>query len=59
MSEQTKNKLEIPDLTARDYMAIYFAAGALSNPDIDFDNNWEAARAAYRLADAMLEVREE
>ncbi len=44
--------------TLRDYFAAAIAQGMLASGD-QWRNSWDLARDAYKIADAMLEIREE
>lgn len=43
--------------TLRDFFAANALQAILNNPDNFGHNPWELSRIAYRVADAMLEVR--
>ena len=46
------------DPTLRDYFAAAIVQGLLSRDD-SWHNPWDIARDAYKIADAMLDIREE
>lgn len=50
---------EISELNSRDLFAAFAMQAILSGHDGTHTNRWELARDAYRVADAMLEIREE
>jgi hypothetical protein len=47
------------ELTSRDLFAVFAMQAILSGHEGSHTNRWELARDAYRVADAMLEMREE
>jgi hypothetical protein len=47
------------ELTSRDLFAVFAMQAILSGHEGHHTNRWELARDAYRVADAMLEMREE
>lgn len=47
------------DLNARDLFAAFAMQAILSGHEGSHTNRWELARDAYRVADAMLEMRNE
>ena len=46
------------DPTLRDYFAAAIVQGLLSRDD-SWHNPWDIARDAYKIADAMMDIREE
>lgn len=46
-------------ITLRDYLAVMCANGILSNPGTPSNTPYQVAGEAYRLADALLEVRDQ
>jgi hypothetical protein len=64
MNNNANNKPEkhlviTDELSMRDYFAAQAMAALVSREERVSFNQWELARDAYRLADAMLEVRGE
>ena len=53
-----KNTMAFPG-TLRDWFAGQALTGVLSNSNMTFERNNEAAEVAYAVADAMLEARSE
>lgn len=47
------------ELTSRDLFAAFAMQAILSGHEGTHTNRWELARDAYRVADAMLKMREE
>lgn len=47
------------ELTSRDLFAVFAMQAILSGHEGTHTNRWELARDAYRVADAMLKMREE
>ena len=47
------------ELTSRDLFAVFAMQAILSGHEGHHTNRWELARDAYRVADAMLEMRNE
>ena len=47
------------ELTSRDLFAVFAMQAILSGHEGTHTNRWELARDAYRVADAMLEMRNE
>ena len=47
------------ELTSRDLFAVFAMQAILSGHEGSHTNRWELARDAYRVADAMLEMRNE
>ena len=47
------------ELTSRDLFAVFAMQAILSGHEGTHTNRWELARDAYRVADAMLKIREE
>lgn len=48
-----------PGMDLRDYFAAMAMQAILSGSEGRHENRWELASDAYRMADAMLEVRDE
>ena len=53
------NEAQTSDLNARDLFAAFAMQAILSGHEGTHTNRWELARDAYRVADAMLKIREE
>jgi hypothetical protein len=47
------------ELTSRDLFAVFAMQAILSGHEGSHTNRWELVRDAYRVADAMLEMRNE
>ena len=47
------------ELTSRDLFTVFAMQAILSGHEGHHTNRWELARDAYRVADAMLEMRNE
>lgn len=54
-----EKEMMVHELTSRDLFAVFAMQAILSGQGGRDDNRWELARDAYKVADAMMEVREE
>lgn len=58
MSNSEELKIET-ELTSRDLFAVFAMQAILSGSEGRHENRWELARDAYKVADAMLVMRDE